>query len=109
MFRFATAMAMVGISLLMLHGPRASVYDPMEQLRDANVWQPTTGPDPGGRSATQLVPAHPPDRVASTGRLAEACDKDNTEYQAERHACESLTGDARNHCLEYAKLRYGRR
>lgn len=108
MSKFATQIAVVGVSLFMLHGPGVSVPQDVEQLPDTNIWQMTMGPDAGARSATQSVPALPPEWVASTGQPAGARSEEEAEYQAERRACEALASDARNHCLEYAKLRYGR-
>ena len=107
MFKFATGMATVGISLFILHGPRASGPEPV-QLLDTNVWQLALGPDTGSKSGGQSIPTSPPNLMASPGQSGEPSSAEDAEYRAERCACESLTSDARNHCLEYAKLRYGR-
>jgi hypothetical protein len=107
MFKFATGMAMVGVSLLMLYGPSASVPEPLQRSPDTNIWPAMMGPDLGGRSATQSVPALPPNRVVLSAHPA-ATPSDDAEYRAEQRACEALVRDARNHCLEYARLRYGR-
>jgi hypothetical protein len=40
---------------------------------------------------------------ALSARLSE-----EAEYRMQRDECESLPGDARNHCIEYVKLRFGR-
>jgi hypothetical protein len=107
MFKFATGMVMVAVSLFMLHGPRASVSQPL-QLPDTNLWQLAMGTEPGAKSGGQSIPAPPPNQSASPGQSTEPGSEEDAEYRAERCACESLMSDARNHCLEYAKLRYGR-
>jgi hypothetical protein len=108
MFKSATAIAMVGVSLCLLHTPRASVPQSFQQFPDTNVGQETTGADLAVKTGTATVPTSPPRRVVGPGQQAEAQTEEDAEYQAERRVCESLTGDARSHCLEYAKLRYRR-
>lgn len=107
MFKFATGVAMVGVSLFMLHGPRASGPQP-SQLADTNVWQLAMGTEPGARPGGQPVPTPQASQLTSPGQSTEPGSEEDVEYRAERCACESLMSDARNHCLEYAKLRYGR-
>jgi hypothetical protein len=45
---------------------------------------------------------------ATSGTVGAAADKDDADYKAQREECESLPGDARNHCIEYVKLRFER-
>jgi hypothetical protein len=94
-------MAMVAVSLCMLHGPHASVPQSFEPSANTSIWQLTTGPDAVG---TATVPAA--QLVVRSRQQTGAQTEEDAEYRAERRACESLTSDARNHCLEYAKLRY---
>jgi hypothetical protein len=107
MFKFATGMAMVGASLFMLHGPLASGPPPVPLPHTHGV-QLAMGVEPGAKSGGQSAPTAPPSQLTPSEQLMEPGSEEDAEYRAERCACESLMSDARNHCLEYAKLRYGR-
>jgi hypothetical protein len=107
MSKFATSIAMVGVSLFMLYGPRASISQPVLPS-DTNIGQLAMGTEPGVKSGRQSISVPPPNEIASPGQSGEPGSEEDAEYRAERCACESLVSDARNHCLEYAKLRYGR-
>lgn len=107
MFKFATGMAMVGVSLFMLHGPRASGPQPVPSP-DTHVVQLAMGAELGAKSGGQSAATAPPSELTPSEQSTEPGSEEDAEYRAERCACESLMSDARNHCLEYAKLRYGR-
>jgi len=109
MSKLATGTATVVVAVMMLHGQRAATSQPPSFFLQRSLWQVSMGPDPGGKSGTQLGPTAPRDPVAWWTRPPSAFGNDDeAEYRQERRACESLAGDARNHCVEYAKLRYGR-
>ena len=108
MSKLATCSAAVIVAVVMLHSQRTATSQPPLSPPDASVWRMSMGPNAGGNSGTQLGPATAGDRVAWWNENSMSPGKDDdAEYREERNACESLGGDARIHCLEYAKLRYG--
>jgi len=101
--------AIVVAVVVMLYGQPAATSHASAFPPDASLWRVSMGPNPGGKSATQLAPPVARDPLAwHTEPTSAAGTNDEAEYRQERRACESLAGDARNHCVEYAKLRYGR-
>jgi hypothetical protein len=109
MSKLATGTAAVAIAVMMLHGQRTATSQPSALFPETSIWLVSMGPDPGGKSGTQLAPTPPSEHISWWTSAASASNKDDeAEYRQERRACESLAGDARNHCMEYAKLRYGR-
>jgi len=107
MSKLATGTAAVAIAVMMLHGQRTASSQPSPLFPETSIWRVSMGPDPGGKSGTQLAPA-PSEHIAWWTSASASSNDDEAEYRQERRACESLAGDARNHCVEYAKLRYGR-
>jgi hypothetical protein len=109
MSKLVTGTAAVVVAVMMLHGQRTATSQPSAFFPETSIWRVSMGPDPGGNSGAQFRPSAPREPIAWWIRPASASSNDDeAEYQQERRACESLAGDARNHCVEYAKLRYGR-
>jgi hypothetical protein len=109
MSKLVTGIAAVALAVMMLHGQRPATPQPSAFLPATSAWQVSRGPEAGGDSGTQFGAGAPRGPIAWWMRPASASTNDDeAEYQQERRACESLAGDARNHCVEYAKLRYGR-
>ena len=109
MSKLVSGTAAVVVAVMMLHGQRTATSQPSAFFPETSIWRVSMGPDPGGKSATELGPTAPPAPLAWwTGAASASSNDDEAEYQQERRVCESLAGDARNHCVEYAKLRYGR-
>ena len=106
MFKLATGAAVFVASVILLQGQRTATSQLWSLPVDADTWHLSMGPAPGGKSGTQGTadPVSGKQLASATSTLVD----DEAEYRRERSACESLTGDARNHCVEYAKLRYGR-
>ena len=98
MSRFVTGAAAVVVAVMMLHGQRTATSQPSAFLQETISSRVSMSPGPGGEPGTQWWA-----QAASI-----SSNDDEAEYRQERRACESLAGDARNHCVEYAKLRYGR-
>jgi hypothetical protein len=128
MSKLATLMIAAILGIYIVHGPRAAAVAPIPDwiaLTPANAASPAQapfahavlpfamGPDPGAKSGTQAVP-ETPDAITDGGflrasaRIATARSAADAEYQAQLRECDCLDGDARNHCIEYVKLRSGR-
>jgi hypothetical protein len=98
MSKLAIGTAAVAIAVMMLHGQRTATSQPSALFQETSSSRVSMSPRTDGEPKTQWWP-----RAAVT-----PSNDDEAEYRQERRACESLAGDARNHCVEYAKLRYGR-
>lgn len=128
MSRLATLMIAAILGIYIMHGPRAAAISPVPDwvaLASANASAPSSptqppfshailplamGPDPGGKSGTQAAPELR-DAIAdggflrASGQPRTAHSAVESEYQMQLRECDRLDGDARNHCIEYVKLR----
>lgn len=125
MFKGTTWLIFALLGIYIAHGPTGNALPVMTGWGDASQsaaledrFQPVAssfgllamGPDPGGKnSGTQWVPdqreiisAESPIAAKPTAQTSAA------ELRAQLLECDAVPGDARNHCIEYVKLRASR-
>jgi len=121
MSKLATLALIAALGCYLLQGPRAAAVSPhaqwaalfasthagpsLPQLSPAG--SPALGPDAAGKDGVRSD-ATLPRTNATSGTAGAATDQDDADYKAQREECEALAGDARNHCIEYVKLRFER-
>jgi len=130
MSRLATLVITVILGIYIIYGPLAATVSPVPEwivLASATAAAPAPmlppfahavlplamGPDPGGKSGTQATPeimdaAMDNGIVRTSASAATTRSVEEAEYKAQLRECDCLSGDARNHCIEYVKLRSGR-
>ncbi len=127
MSRLVTLVVTGILGICIVHGPRGATVSPGSDsiaLTSATAAAPSPlrplfipaqlplamGPDPGTNSAARATPART-DATAGTGilrtsgRATFTRNVEKAEYKAQLRECDALDGDARNHCIEYVKLR----
>lgn len=121
MSKLATLALIAALGFYLVQGPRAAAVSPHAEWV-ALFASTHTGPSlslPGAAGSVALGPdaaveddarsdATLPRSNATPGTVGAATNKDDADYKAQREECESLPGDARNHCIEYVKLRFER-
>jgi len=118
MSRWGTLTILALLGLYLMQGPHAAPIPPQTEWAGFFVSPHLALPFVSARDTLAQQPDadaerdRQPDTVSRAGSLPPAAGvssaSDEAEYKARCEECESLPGDARNHCIEYVKLRFGR-
>jgi hypothetical protein len=127
MSRLATLVITAILGIYIVHGPRGAAVSPGSEwlaLASATAAAPglvrpqftlaslplAMGPDSGAEFGTQAtwdgtIAAANTGIVRASGRAVPARSVEKAQYKTQLRECDALDGDARNHCIEYVKLR----